>query len=545
MLRTIGSWAVFAVIFAMAQTAVAQPHATGLVLLPPAEYQALPAVPRYRAFLPPAADLSPWFPPPGQQAGQPSCTAWATGYALRSYYENRLSGSLQTAPTPLSPSYIYNQLAQPHGLCNGGLTLTSALTLLREEGVPPLSEFAYNSQSCDRRPSPDVVNSARRFRISGFERLDGDKLDDLKGKIASGHPVVVAMRLPKSFNDANGAAVFDDVGATDGAHAMVATAYDDRRGAFRLINSWGPEWGDHGFVWVSYRAIGALVAEAYAVSLDQAVPPPVIADPPEPEPTPKPAVVVVPTPVPQPQPVPKPIPVVVAPTPTPTPTPTPEPARPALAEAERNARILAGHFGCAAVEIGAKDGILSVAGFVSTAADRHRLAAALGDGGAGWRSRLDLAVEPWPHCEARLTLAHPLARPAGLAVSVKGNQALRQGQGLVLDVVTPDYPSHLLISYIQADGQVVHLRRYGEAGGRAVPAKTHLVLGGAGEWRIAGPVFGRESVVVVASALPLLALDRPAVDTERDYLTELRLGLLGQAAEAAVAAALVPVTTAP
>lgn len=121
-----------------------------------------------------------------------------------------------------------------------------------------------------------------------------------------------------------------------------------------------------------------------------------------------------------------------------------------------------GRLRCASVETVVEVGTLVVrGGGVPTVVDRDSLAAAMGDGGAGWRPRLDVAVEPWPHCEARLTLADPLERAGGLSVAIKGGEVLKEGQSLVLDVVTPDYPSHLTVSYIQADGRVVHLGRYG------------------------------------------------------------------------------------
>ena len=293
--------------------------------------------------------------------------------------------------------------------------------------------------------------------------------------------------------------------------------------AFRLMNSWGTDWGDQGFLWVSYRAMSALTSEAYAV----------VADPsPKREPEPKPAPVVVEPP--------KPAPVVVEP-----PKPHPLPLQPPLAEAATKLRHLADGLKCAKVETRAKDGFLTVGGFVATEQDRDTLAAALGEGGAGWKPRLDLAVEPWPHCEARLTLAAALAQPAGLSASVKGGSILKEGDGLSLEITTPDYPSHLYVSYIQADGQVAHLRRYVEAGWKPVPPKTRLTLGGP-EWKVSGPTFGRESLVVVASPLPLLALDRPPSENEREYLTEFRLGLLAQKpgkGRHAASAVLIPVTT--
>ena len=93
--------------------AIAQNFARGLSLIPDAEYEALPSVPRFRAFLPPAADLSEWLPAVGNQGEQSSCTAWSTTYYMRSYYVNRAAGNA-ARPQSLSPAFVYNQLA-PRG----------------------------------------------------------------------------------------------------------------------------------------------------------------------------------------------------------------------------------------------------------------------------------------------------------------------------------------------------------------------------------------------------------------------------------------------
>ncbi|WP_146747800.1 hypothetical protein [Paramagnetospirillum kuznetsovii] len=114
------------------------------MLLPPEQYRALPAMERFRAFLPPAADLSAWFPPPGNQGSQPSCTACATTYALRSYYENRREGGATSSYTPMSPAFVYNQMAEPRGACSGGIAIPLALRLLESKGAPPLEEFSYS-----------------------------------------------------------------------------------------------------------------------------------------------------------------------------------------------------------------------------------------------------------------------------------------------------------------------------------------------------------------------------------------------------------------
>ena len=40
-------------------------------------------------------------------------------------------------------------------------------------------------------------------------------------------------------------------------HAMVIIAYDDDRygGAFQILNSYGPEWGNNGKIWIKYNDV--------------------------------------------------------------------------------------------------------------------------------------------------------------------------------------------------------------------------------------------------------------------------------------------------
>jgi hypothetical protein len=52
-----------------------------------------------------------------------------------------------------------------------------------------------------------------------------------------------------------------------GGHAMCVVGYDDRKygGAFLIMNSWGPEWGQNGFAWIRYPEFNYFVREAYGL----------------------------------------------------------------------------------------------------------------------------------------------------------------------------------------------------------------------------------------------------------------------------------------
>jgi hypothetical protein len=47
---------------------------------------------------------------------------------------------------------------------------------------------------------------------------------------------------------------------------MCVVGYDDARGAFEVQNSWGTNWGNAGFIWITYDVFAAFVREAYGIS---------------------------------------------------------------------------------------------------------------------------------------------------------------------------------------------------------------------------------------------------------------------------------------
>jgi cathepsin L len=41
-------------------------------------------------------------------------------------------------------------------------------------------------------------------------------------------------------------------GEKDINHAITIVGWDDKKNAYLVKNSWGPQWGDDGYVWVEY-----------------------------------------------------------------------------------------------------------------------------------------------------------------------------------------------------------------------------------------------------------------------------------------------------
>lgn len=237
---------------------------TGLIFLDEQEYSEIPlATTAMMGSLPLSKDLSNWFPVPGNQGGQGSCVAWAVGYALKFYQEAVERRQSVSQALTFSPAYIYNQI-KING-CENGSDIKVALNLLKSEGVCPMSQFPYDSNNCHRIPSSMDKNSARPYTIAEWRKVSLDNEAEIKSHIASGFPVVIGMYVDDGFKELYGDNIYrGPSGAERGGHAMVVTGYDDSKGAFKVINSWGTNWGNGGFGWISYQAFKQRVREAYS-----------------------------------------------------------------------------------------------------------------------------------------------------------------------------------------------------------------------------------------------------------------------------------------
>ena len=205
---------------------------------------------------PESYDLSEFLPPVDTQGNQGSCVAWATGYYLKSFQENyQTSQDDLAAPTfILSPSFIFNQIKIAP--CSGS-QIADALDLLQVSGTPDWTVMPYNENDCDTQPTDLQRTLAEPNRIESYFYLNGEiLLEQTKAFLLNDQPVVIAIAIDRNYFGAkeDGVAVYRKFKKVDGAHAMLVVGYDDAMNAFKVVNSWGRDWGNQGFVWIDYQA---------------------------------------------------------------------------------------------------------------------------------------------------------------------------------------------------------------------------------------------------------------------------------------------------
>lgn len=266
---------------------------TGFIPLPPEEFA---KIPEYRANLKggrlkatTAQDLSADMPPVDLdgQLGELSCTAWATGYAIRSYlyhiekktrYFNGLGVENRNNEAVFSPRFVYNST---NGLANIGTFSRDAFDLMVTKGVCTWKDLPYiNGQYMIPITAKDV-QAANNYKLTGWGRIDPKAADfkqALKNFIQIGIPVELGVKIDINFkeklfayrrcNSTNSELFWKTYqeGESVKQHAMVLVGFDDSKNAFKIMNSWGKNRANCGYIWMDYSLLDPakkIVEEAY------------------------------------------------------------------------------------------------------------------------------------------------------------------------------------------------------------------------------------------------------------------------------------------
>jgi C1A family cysteine protease len=207
---------------------------------------------------PESHDLSSLLPRVGSQGQQGSCVAWAAGYYLKSFQENledQNNGEF-ILNNAMSPAFVYNQIKI--GSCDSGSQIPDALDLILNTGIVSWEEMPYNANECSILPTANQNILAMENKINSFSYLNGDVLfEQTRAFLLNNKPVVIAISIDNNFFgvfEGNGDSVYRNFEKVDGAHAMLVVGYDDTKNAFKVVNSWGVNWGNNGFVWIDYKA---------------------------------------------------------------------------------------------------------------------------------------------------------------------------------------------------------------------------------------------------------------------------------------------------
>ncbi len=220
--------------------------------------------------LPETIDLRNKMSPVVDQGPLGSCTANAIVSGLREYLEIKAGQEL----VRLSRLFLYYEERRLENTIHedSGASLRDGMKVLAQIGVCPEEDYPYDITKFTEAPSPMATAHAAQYRINEYHRIFD--LKSLKVALSEGLPVVFGFRVYQSFES-------EQVAKTGkipmpkkdekilGGHAVLAVGYHDQgkggdlSGNLFVRNSWGKEWGDHGYCYMSYKVFNKLVMDMW------------------------------------------------------------------------------------------------------------------------------------------------------------------------------------------------------------------------------------------------------------------------------------------
>jgi hypothetical protein len=228
--------------------------------------------------LPKSYSLKKYCPIVREQGNVASCVGWASAYAGLTIAQNAKMGVTDYHEKQLrafDANFLYGLIkSESDNWCQEGTTLPAALTVLTYFGCKPeIWEPWFNCH--ENGKYNDFTMAIASFnKINDFYTIAIEKdLDAIKMAIFYELPVIIGVDLTESFEaggTVNSGLWSPKVGEVKtGGHAICVTGYDDQKygGAFEVMNSWGEEFGEGGFIWIKYSDFYTWVKEAYVLDV--------------------------------------------------------------------------------------------------------------------------------------------------------------------------------------------------------------------------------------------------------------------------------------
>ncbi len=202
--------------------------------------------------LPPSVDLRAGCSPVENQLSLNSCTANALVGALEF-----LQIKLKESRVDLSRLFLYYNERRTEGTVNqdNGARLRDGIKCLKQFGICSEDAWPYDISKVFIQPPPVCYTSAVSHELIRYYAIRN--LDDMKASLAEGFPVAFGFAVFSAFESPlvakTGILNYPAPSETQlGGHAILAVGYDDKSERLLIRNSWGWDWGQHGYFTMPY-----------------------------------------------------------------------------------------------------------------------------------------------------------------------------------------------------------------------------------------------------------------------------------------------------
>lgn len=191
------------------------------------------------------------------QGGCGSCVSFGTCATIES--NMRIKGQDHTLAVDLSEAFMQ--------FCGGGSCsgwgLTSGLDYAKNTGVTDEPCFPYQPTNM---PCSDRCSNWQSRLVKILNYSSHSSMQARKDAIANG-PVVAGMAVYTDFYSYSGGVYQKSSAANnelEGYHCISVVGFDDNQQCWIIKNSWGPNWGENGFIHIAYNQADLLIDTSWA-----------------------------------------------------------------------------------------------------------------------------------------------------------------------------------------------------------------------------------------------------------------------------------------
>jgi hypothetical protein len=215
-------------------------------------------------------------PPIVTQQETSKCSAFSSAYFIIGLY-NGLNSASQDFDKAGSPEFAYTYYKKINNDdCKSGsymfnqTNVVGMAEILETVGTTSWNQLPFVNSNVCTITNATQITQATVNKIGGYARLDEDQFtntDELKRWIYGGYPLWFGVDIDDTFSDLGSKIWTSSPGKSEGGHAMTLVGWDDSKKAFKIANSWGKEWGENGYGWVSYDHLKKLLTDSPTIGV--------------------------------------------------------------------------------------------------------------------------------------------------------------------------------------------------------------------------------------------------------------------------------------
>jgi len=211
------------------------------------------------------------------QGSTSSCTGFSSTYVATSTWRQARGGQ---EPPLLSPKYVYRRVRELEGDYpnDNGAYIQDVMKIWQKRGSCRELYMPWDHEGLNQTVPNGADQDAVPFRMDGYLRIGATRgAPILQGLLAwlsnEGVPAVLGIQVYASFMNprSDGTVPMPDSRreAMYGGHAIACYGFMPNKrvpggGYLMLLNSWGDEYGDHGYVYVPFNyVLTGIVQEAW------------------------------------------------------------------------------------------------------------------------------------------------------------------------------------------------------------------------------------------------------------------------------------------